>query len=452
LLVALAAPGAFAQAKPAPAPVPAPAPKKLAAIEAVSDALTKALGPTPVKAVVVSAGATGDVAIPRAAELGVAIASIFAGRRGPANRAKAETMTLPNARVAAHGEGALIYLTPTIGGGKLRVAADVYPVPKSVWARLRNPEPGAVAHAFAEVPIDAEIRAFLAPVPILGATLSVQRARNFESDVVALACGDVDGDGLLEIVSVSRRRVTTLRFAGGKVQPLHSRNWPDLSPVAASPLREPIGFASIVTRGDSTFVDVGITDRSHSVRLDGALETKAQLGGLAVPDGDSSACTRLTANLGLVVTGAISPCSAEDSATFAPTIGGRYDAFASTWLATPKGEPQIAWAGREDRVLELRDDRARAQRFDVVGAQLAIGDLDQDGDPEILSSLDTLNPLDDAVVIRSWSRSSPAASALRDVAKLPAAAGVHALGVCPPDSSGRAAFVVATADEIWVVR
>ena len=36
--------------------------------------------------------------------------------------------------------------------------------------------------------------------------------------------------------------------------------------------------------------------------------------------------------------------------------------------------------------------------------------------------------------------------------RLPAPAGVSAIAVCPPDSAGRAPFVVATADEIWVVR
>ncbi|MEJ7733203.1 MAG: MMPL family transporter [Polyangiaceae bacterium] len=58
---------------------------------------------------------------------------------------------------------------------------------------------------------------------------------------------------------------------------------------------------------------------------------------------------------------------------------------------------------------------------------------------------------------RSWcapARGKPGAAAPRprEVARLPAAAGVQALAVCPPDGPGRAPFVVATADEIWVVR
>jgi hypothetical protein len=66
-----------------------------------------------------------------------------------------------------------------------------------------------------------------------------------------------------------------------------------------------------------------------------------------------------------------------------------------------------------------------------------------------------LNPLEDAVVVRTWLRDAkgPAAKGLRDLLRIPAAAGVRAIGTCPPDNgTGRTPFVVATTDEIWVVR
>src|SRR5262249_10519698 len=143
-------------------------------------------------------------------------------------------------------QAALVYLGVSIAGGELRVTADLYPVPGTVWSRLRDPSPGPRMHAFASAPIDAEVRTFLPPIPLVTAT--VERGKNFESDVLALACGDLDHDGALEIVSMSRRRVTTLRLQGGRVQVIASRNWPDLAGVAPAPLREPIGFATIVER------------------------------------------------------------------------------------------------------------------------------------------------------------------------------------------------------------
>jgi hypothetical protein len=461
----LPAGSALAQGSPVPAPPPAPTRPERAALARVAADLVRDLKGAPARVLIAGGPLVTDIPAPRAAQLVALLASQIAGRRGAGAHVRAEPTALAAARAAAASDSALIYLSVEVAEGKLRVSADVYPVPRSVWSRVRDPEPGPVAHAFAQASIDAELRSFLTPIPLVAA--HVDRARNFEGDVVALACGDLAHDGGIEIIAVSRRRVTALRLREGRVIPRASRNWPDLAPVAPAPLREPIGFATLIEPGlvplpkgapplgaDGAlpaFVDVGLTDRGRSVRLDGALQVAASFLGIAVPDGETTACTRLPA---LTITGAIGPCSAGDPPPYGPTIGGQYDAFASARLVTPRGEPFTVWAGRERGVLEVRDDSGRKLGVEVTGAQLAVGDLDQDGDPEILSSLDTLNPLDDAVVVRSWARTStgPLAGRFKEIMRIPAAAGVRALAVCPPDGPGRAPFVVATADEVWVVR
>lgn len=438
--------------RPASADVaPGPAHVERAAIALVSQAIARDLARAPGRALVVASPLVSDAVAPRGALLAAAIAAQVAGRRDRGSHARAEPMPLAAARVAAGSESALVQLGVEIVAGKLRVTANVYPVPRSVWSKIRDPEPGPIAHAFAEAPIDAEVRSYLAPIPLV--TVHVDRGRNFESDVVALACGDLDHDGSLEIVAMSRRRISTVRIREGRVIPLLSRSWPDLAPVAPAPLREPVGFATLVERrGAATaFLDVGLTDRGKSVRLDGALQLAATLPGLAVPDGDVSVCARVP---GLFITGSVGPCAAGDPQPFSSSIGGQYDAIASTRLVTQKGAPYVVWAGRERGVLELRDDAGRKLGVEPVGAQLAVGDLDQDGDPEIIAGLDTANPFEDAVVVRSWSRAStvPGGSSVREIMRLPAAAGVRAVAACPPDGPGRAPFIVATADEIWVVR
>jgi len=452
---------AYARAQGAP-PAPRPnaaakgqpvqkAPAETTAIARVATSLARDLAHVPAPALIAAKPLTTDTPAPRGAALGAQVAAQLAGRRGQGSQARAEPLTLPTAREAAKNGRALVYLSIEIAAGKLRVTADVYPVPHNVWARIREPEPGPVAHAFAEAPIDAELRSYLAPVPLVA--VNVARGKNFEGDVVALACGDLDHDGASEIISVSRRRVTALRIRDRRVVPLASRNWSDLSSVAPTPLREPIAFAALVDRGDLSgmpaFLDVGLTDRSRSVRLDGALALAASFPGVAVPDGAASACTRTP---GLTITGAIGPCDAHDPAPLAPSIGGQYDAFASARLFTKAGEPFVVWAGRENGALELRDDKGHRATLSGAGAQLALGDLDQDGDPELIASLDTLNALEDAVVVRSWRRTQQGGRAFEEIVRIPAAAGVRAIAVCPPDGPARAPFVVATADEIWVVR
>jgi hypothetical protein len=232
--------------------------------------------------------------------------------------------------------------------------------------------------------------------------------------------------------------------------PIASRNWSDLAPVSPTPLREPIGFATIVPRpGGSAFIDVGSSDRARSVRLNSRLELVAGLPGIAVPDGETSACAHVS---NFVVTGPLASCTASDPPPRAASVGGKYDAFASAALVTPRGEPMVVWAGREAGVLELRDQGGHRATIDGAGAQVAVGDLDEDGAPEIVHALDT-PALEDAVVVRTWNRAATKGSdAAPEIMRLPAGAGVHAIGICPPDGPGRAPFVVATVDEIWVVR
>ncbi|XYH96222.1 hypothetical protein ACMHYB_51935 [Sorangium sp. So ce1128] len=455
-LLALARPAA-AQPSPAAAPprpaAPAPRPPRPAVARAV-DALARSLDPVAGRVLVAAAPLLSDAPAPRGAQLAAALAAQLAGKLGAAARAQKDPTPLPLAREAARDDGALVHLAVEIAAGRLRVTADVYPVPRTVWARIRDPEPGPIAHAYAEVPIDAEIRSFLAPIPLVAAR--VDRAKNFEGDVVALACGDLDVDGSLEILSVSRRRVTTLRLRGGRVVPLSSRSWPDVVAVHPSPLREPLAFATLVERerdGEPLppYADVGLTDRACSVRFDGKLQALAELPGLAVPDAGGSACTT---TWGPLLTGPLGPCASADPPPATSALAGRYDALASARLLSARGEPFTVWATRERGAVELRDSAGRRRPVGNAGAQLAIGDLDQDGQPELLASLDVLDPLEDAVVVWSWRRreGAPDRAALEEILRLPAPAGVRALAVCPPDGAGRAPFAVATADEIWVVR
>lgn len=439
LVFALAAPPVWAGEPAPPAPAPRPAPTN--AVARIAEQLAADLaGEGPVLVVSTPLG-TAD-ALPRAAALTALLATQVAGRLGGGARPFAAPLALAGARDAARGFRAFVVLSPVLEAGKLRVTADRYPVPASVWAAARDPEPGPVAHAFAEAPLDAELRSYLPPIPLV--VSSVSRARAFESDVLALACGDLGGDGASEIVTVGRRRVSLVRVRGGRVVAELSRPWSELAPVHPTPLREPIGFATWV--GEGSAVDVGLTDRARSIRLSSNEWTPSELPGLAVPTPLGSACLpRVGSHLG----GALGRCAKDDAAPQPERLPDGVDALAAASLVGADGAPLAVWATRSSAgEVTLTDGSGRTAKLSGVGAQLALGDLDQDGEPELLAGLDVAADKD-AVLITTWRRAS---GRLEERARIPAAAGVQALAVCPPDGLGQAPFVVATADELWVVR
>jgi hypothetical protein len=79
-----------------------------------------------------------------------------------------------------------------------------------------------------------------------------------------------------------------------------------------------------------------------------------------------------------------------------------------------------------------------------AGAQFAIGDLDLDGWPEIITSSEGT---DDAVHVQTWDGTQ-----LRTRLRLAAPAGVRAVTVCPAEDRGAPALVAAVGAELWVVR
>jgi hypothetical protein len=83
-----------------------------------------------------------------------------------------------------------------------------------------------------------------------------------------------------------------------------------------------------------------------------------------------------------------------------------------------------------------------------AGAQLALADIDGDGNPEIASSLDVLDPATDALVISSLQPGKSPQERFR----VAVPSGVRAITTCPADGPGPAPIVLATNDGLWVVR
>ncbi len=434
------APAAPPATGPTGAPVAACAPERAGALSGIARELGTQLAAIPAGALVVAAPLASDVKVQEPERLTARIAAVVAGALGHGARAVDEAATLSRARSLASRAGTLVHLQVAVARGEISVIADVYPVPRSFWDRVRDPEPSPQAHAFARRRLDAELHALLPPVPLVAS--HIDKATGPERTPVAIACGDVDGDGALEIVLAGRSAVHVGRIRNGAFVDLASRAWRALSPVASSPLREPLGGISIEP---GRFVDVGISDRAEALRLDARLAPLEKLGHrLPWPGGG---CTHVA---GTALSSAVETCAADDDSGARLDLGRPVDAVAGALVTRRGGDARLVRAGRiaGDRSVLLKDDTGRTARVDGAGAQLAVGDLDGDGQPELLGGADTLDPQGDALIVWTWRDDGSVVERLR----LAVPTGVRALAVCPPDGSGLAPVAMATGGGVWVVR
>jgi hypothetical protein len=468
LLAACALHAASAQAQPkvgTPAPVAAAAPgakdgsddptgrcptacvQPRAALDVLVSRVATTVGELPPRVVVVSAPLTGDVRAPRGEQLAHELVRQLAGRLGAKAQPSKRLLPLPRARTHAAGAAALLHLRPKIEAGRISLRADAYPVPSTVWARALAPEPGPVAHAYATAPLDAEVRGYLRSLP--SGKPKVVKHSGIDPGVVALACGDLDGDLVPEVVTVSRRRVLLGRLGDGQLRRLREAAWNDLSPIAGAPLREPLAFAAIVPPDAAGrfpgHLDVSLSDRKHSVRLDPALGLVSNLKGFAVASSPVAGCTRIAA---LELHPSLHSCTAGDPAPRPAELGGAADAVAATVLVSREGRAEQVLAWRSKHTLALRSGPAGPLVLGRAGAQIALGDLDQDGALDVVSSRDVLTASKDVLLVRSL---LPDGRVERRF-ELPVPDGVRALAVCPPDGPGRAALLVATGRELWELR
>lgn len=425
-----------------------PSASAASALAAVAEELARGLGSAPAGSLVVASPLTSDVPVTRGEELSLRIASVVAGRLPGNARAHGRALALSLAHAAAKGKPAVVFLKVEIARGELRVFADIFPVVANGWDRIRLPPPAPAGHAYASAPIDAEIHASMPPIPLEQAR--VTKAKHDEGDVLAVACGDVDGDGSTELVTVTRERVAIGRLRGGRLDVERAMPWAKISPRVPVPLREPLAGA-VVVRGHGVLA--GVTDRVPFA-LDAALAPTGPLRG--IPLGEDG-CAAVDAESS-AYTGPLIQCTGQ--VPLLPLHAGapqRWDAGAYARV--------VDASGQETTVLALREPGARltvragelSGAVDGAGAQVAVGDLDLDGVPEIVSSF--ASPADkdpDAIAIRSlfgFVRPGPGAVAdFRQRLRVPAPAGVHALCICPPEDGGRPSVAAIVGDEVWLVR
>jgi hypothetical protein len=409
------------------------------AVDVVAQDAAQSLGQAPPSSVVVAAPLASDQPLARADDLALRIAALVAGRIGASARAHPQVAQLATARAIAGRASALVYVQAEIARGDLRATIDVYPSMANAWDRIRNPLPSPAAHAFASAKIDAEVRAFL--VPLVLEQASIHRARHDEGEVLAAACGDVDGDGGNELVLVSRARVAMGRVRGDRFVAERSAAWSTLAPRLPVPMREPLGGA-VASIGA---VHVGSTDRGSYV-LTPDFVGHSGLSGVPAWGGDGPVCLRPEPSAGAFDGAPVDCAISRDPKPKMAVPSPRFDTFAAARFADREGKPHGVVVVREPSgKLKLRIDDASAQPPEgVFGAQLAAGDLDQDGVPEIATTSDGA---EDAIAVSSWGPAD-----IRPRLRVPAPAGVRALAMCPAEQGGAPSLVAIVGSEVWILR
>jgi hypothetical protein len=403
---------------------------------------------------VVASSVTSDVAGTRGDDLGARLAARVAAHLAPLGSASAEPRTgaLSVAAAAASRSPALVYLAARIVAGKLEVNADLYPTVSNGWDRVRTRAPQPVGHAFAAGRVDAEIRTFLPPILLEQATLDKAPLHlpagpdgEGANEVLALGCGDADGDGNVDLVVSTRARLLVGRLRGGAFSVDRVVAWKDLASRAPAILREPVASFAFAPR-----FAAGTSDRGGVSFVDDLRRT-AQFAGIPVGSG---ACVRLDGD-GTGFSGPAVPCEGDAATAVAVTKlpAARYDG-ALVWMDVRKdGQGSLVAAAREPNG-KLHVSFAGADEvLSGAGASFAVGDLDLDGVPEVVTARNVPPP--------GASEGPAEADAVQVVSlgtggkprlRFAAPAGVRALAVCPAEARSLPAVAAIVGDEVWLVR
>lgn len=438
--------GASAPATTGPTATPGPTdPNRAGALGSIAGELVRALGPRDGQRLVVASAIAADIdpVKEKIDALSSRVALLVAGALGA--RAHDRAASLPVARRLARADRELVYVQLEVQKGMLLVTADVYPVVKNGWDRLK-PTPAPNAHAFARSPIDAEIRSFFAPISL--EKLALHKAKIDETDVLGMGCGDPDGGGT-HLFVVSRDRIARGHLIGGRFVALNAERWGALSQRSPTPLREPL--ASVVVAPRSHPGEIWIRETDHDgVRVDGQLRLLGTLAGLPIPFIDDASCANVLAD-SATLDPRLDRCTSDQSER------AKRDML-NLGVATGKSDRLAGWSGasatgatlpltlfaREPNGALRVTVAGSPQSLDNVGAEVALGDMNLDGEPEIAFAADRG---DDVIKLVSVS-----SKGIVERGRWPAPEGVRALAFCPPEAGGAPALAAIVGREVWLVR
>ncbi|RKG58134.1 VCBS repeat-containing protein [Corallococcus sp. AB011P] len=310
------------------------------------------------------------------------------------------------AEAAAREQGArsLARLTLDVEGGELVARGDVLGTWVNFWSGRTPTRPPKPAAAVAEgVEADAAVLALAAvgtpssgvtgpgpqqrrPVRLLGAVFA-----RLETPLGALAAGDLDGDGRDEVAALTEHEVVVFG-ADGRV--LARRELEGAAATATT--REPFGALAVLTGPPRLAAWSTRYARGEVLVLDKAKGTLR-------PSGTLDAAPLGTAERGAFVPG---------QTVFAPEVrlaDGRSLTVPAPFGTASFAAPRMLFVHADSTASLYTRPASAPLKVSGLGAGSALGDLDGDGVPELLTTSPQLQPSPDTLRVLSLSSDAPMA-------------------------------------------
>jgi hypothetical protein len=404
----------LAAAPPAPAPAAPPSVERLAQL-VVED--VRALKPEPPVAVHLSSAAP---------ELRRAVGTLLASRLAAVELGPMvlEAPTPEAAEAVAREQGArsLVRLTLSVSEGQLRATGDMLGTWVNFWAGRAPTRPPAPAAALVRaVEADAGALALAAissqafsssplamtsgprPVRLMGAVLF-----RLEQVPAALAAGDLDGDGVDEVAVLTERAVSIFASDGR----LLARREMDGLPLSPAPPREPFGVVAVIPQPARLAAWSARYAHGEVLVFDRAKSTLRPIGPLdTAPLGVSERATFTSGQT-----------------TFTPEVRlgeGRILSVPAPFTSASIVPPRMLFVHLDGSASLYLRPTTPPVRIQGLGAGSALGDLDGDGTPELITTAPQLFPSPDVVRVYAITGDDPTAHSPLWQSTLPSGRALH---------------------------